>query len=52
MRIFLYKREEMVGDWRRLLNEELHNLYASPNIVKVIKWMRMRWAGDVGPWKQ
>jgi hypothetical protein len=36
-RIFGPEREEVVGDWRRLHNEELHNLYASPNIVKVIK---------------
>jgi hypothetical protein len=36
-RIFGPKREEAVGGWRRLHNEELHNLYASPNIIKVIK---------------
>jgi hypothetical protein len=36
-RIFGPKREEVVGGWRRLHNEELHNLYASPNIVRVIK---------------
>jgi PAS domain-containing protein len=36
-RIFGYKREEVAGGWRRLHNEELHNLYASPNIFRVIK---------------
>jgi hypothetical protein len=46
-RIFGPKREEVVGGWRRLHNEELHNLYASPNIVRVIKTRRMRSAGHV-----
>jgi hypothetical protein len=36
-RIFGPKREEMAGDWRRLHNEELHTLYASPNIIRVVK---------------
>jgi hypothetical protein len=36
-RIFGYKSEEEVGDWRRLHNEELHNVYASPNLIRVIK---------------
>jgi hypothetical protein len=36
-RIFGPKREEVVGHWRRLHNEDLHNLYASPNIIRVIK---------------
>jgi hypothetical protein len=36
MRIFGSKREERAGDWRRLRNEELHNLYISPNIIRVI----------------
>jgi hypothetical protein len=44
-RIFGPKREEVVGGWRRLNNEELHNLYASPNVIRVIKSGRMRWAG-------
>jgi hypothetical protein len=38
------KRKEVVGGWRRLHNEELHNLYVSPYIIKVIKSRRMRWA--------
>jgi hypothetical protein len=40
-------REEVAGGWRRLHNEELHNLYASPNIIRVIKSRRMTWAGHV-----
>jgi hypothetical protein len=47
-RIFGLKREKVTGGWRRLLNEELHNLYASPNIIRMIKSKRMRWAGHVG----
>jgi hypothetical protein len=44
--IFRNKREEGVGDWRRLHNEELHNLYASPNIIQIIKSRQMRWVGN------
>jgi hypothetical protein len=40
-RIFGPKGEEVVGGWRRLLNEELHNLYTSPNIIRVIKSRKM-----------
>jgi hypothetical protein len=40
--IFGPKREEMAGGWRRLHNEELHNLYDSPNIIMVMKSRRMR----------
>jgi hypothetical protein len=40
------KREED-GSWRKLHNDELHSLYSSPNIVRVIKSSRMRWAGHV-----
>jgi hypothetical protein len=43
--IFGPKREGIVGDWRRLHNEELHNLYTSLYIVRMIKAMRMKWAG-------
>jgi hypothetical protein len=48
-RIFGSKRNEVSGDWRRLHNEELHNLYASLNIIKVVKPMEMRGAGHVSP---
>jgi len=41
------RRDEVTGEWRRLLNEELNDLHSSPNIVRVIKWRRMRWAGHV-----
>jgi hypothetical protein len=47
MRIFGPKRDEMTGDWRKLHNEELNNLYSSPNIIRMIKSRRMRWAGYV-----
>jgi hypothetical protein len=46
-KLFVTKREEMAGDWRRLHNEELYNLYASPNIISAIKSTRMGWAGHV-----
>jgi len=46
-RIFGPKREEVTGEWRKLHNEELNNLYSSPNIVGVIKSRRMGWAGHV-----
>jgi hypothetical protein len=46
-RIFGPRRDEVTGDWRRLRNEEINVLYSSPNIVRVIKWRRMRWAGHV-----
>jgi hypothetical protein len=45
-RMFGHKREED-GSWRKLHNDELHSLYSSPNIVRVIKSRRMRWAGHV-----
>jgi hypothetical protein len=46
-RIFGPRRGEVAGGWRRLHNEELHNLYASPNIIMVTKSKRIRWAGHV-----
>jgi hypothetical protein len=46
LKIFGPKREED-GSWRKLHNDELHSLYSSPNIVRVIKSRRMRWAGHV-----
>ena len=46
-RIFWPKRDEVTGEWRKLHNEELNDLYCSPDIVRVIKSRRMRWAGHV-----
>jgi len=46
-RIFGPRRDEVTGEWKRLHKEELNELYSSPNIVRVIKWRRMRWAGHV-----
>jgi hypothetical protein len=46
-RMFGLKRDEVTGEWRKLQNEEFNDLYCSPNIVRVIKSRRMRWAGHV-----
>jgi hypothetical protein len=46
-RIFGPNRDEATGEWRRPHNEELNDLYSSPNIIQVIKWRRIRWAGHV-----
>ena len=46
-RIFGPKRDEVTREWRKLHNGELNDLYCSPNIVRVIKSRRMRWAGNV-----
>jgi len=46
-RIFVAKRDEVTGEWRKLHNEELSDLYSSSNIFRVIKSRRMRWAGHV-----
>jgi hypothetical protein len=46
-RIFGPKRDEVTREWRKLHNEKLIDLYCSPNIVRVIKSRRMRWAGYV-----
>jgi hypothetical protein len=45
--IFGPKRGEVTGVWRKLHNEELHNLYSSPSIIIMIKSRRMKWAGHV-----
>jgi hypothetical protein len=54
-RIFGLKRDEVTGDWRKLHNEELHNLYSSPNIIRIMRWeghvARMRRRGmHIGYW--
>jgi hypothetical protein len=46
-RIFGPKRDEVTGMWRKLHNEELHDLSSSPTVVRVIKSRRMRWVGHV-----
>ena len=46
-RVFGPKRDEVTGEWRKLYNEELSDLYSLPNIVRVVKSRRMRWAGHV-----
>jgi hypothetical protein len=47
LRIFGPKRDGVTGGWRKLHNEELHNLYSSQSIIRIIKSRRMRWAGHV-----
>jgi hypothetical protein len=46
-RIFGPKRDEVMGEWRKMHNEELHNLYSSPDIIRQVKSRRMRWVGHV-----
>jgi len=46
-RIYGPKWEEVTGEWRRLHNEELHTLYSSPNIIRVIRSRRKEWEGHV-----
>jgi hypothetical protein len=46
-RIFGPKRDGVTGGWRKLHNEELHNLYSSPSIIRIIELRRMGWAGRV-----
>jgi hypothetical protein len=46
-RIFGPKRDEVTGGWRKLLNEERHNLYSSLSIIRMIKSRWMRWAGPI-----
>jgi hypothetical protein len=45
--MFVPKRDEVIGGCRKLHNEELHNLYSSPNIIRMIKSRRKRWPGNV-----
>jgi hypothetical protein len=47
--LFEPQGDEVTGDWRKLHNEELHNLYSSPSTIRIIKSRRMRWAGHVAP---
>jgi hypothetical protein len=46
-RIFGPKRDKVIGGWRKLHNEEFHNLYCSPSIIRMIKSSMMRWAGHI-----
>jgi hypothetical protein len=46
-RIFGPRRDEVTGEWRKLHNEKLHDLYCSANIIRIMKSRRMRWAGHV-----
>jgi hypothetical protein len=46
-RIFVRKRDEVTGEWRKLHSEELHNMYSSPDIIRQVKSRRMRWVGHV-----
>jgi hypothetical protein len=46
-KIFGLKRDDVMGEWRKLHNKELHDLYSSPSIIRIIKSRRVRWAGHV-----
>jgi hypothetical protein len=46
-KIFGPRRDELIAGWKELHNEELHSLYCSPSIIRIIKSSRMRWAGHV-----
>jgi hypothetical protein len=46
-RIFRPKKDEVTGEWRKLQNKELHSLYSSLSIIRMVKSSRMRWAGNV-----
>jgi hypothetical protein len=46
-RIFGPKRDEVTGEWRKLHNKEIHDLYLFPSIIRIIKSWKMRWAGHV-----
>jgi hypothetical protein len=52
-RIFVVKRDGVMGGWRKLRNEDLHGLYSSPSIIRIIKLRRMRWmvhVAQMGYW--
>ena len=51
-KIFDAKRDEITGEWRTLPNSELHELHTSPNIIRILKWRRMRWPGHVARMEQ
>ena len=51
-RIFGPKRDEVTGEWRKLYNEELNDLYSSPDIVRVVISRRIRWVGHVAPMRE
>jgi hypothetical protein len=46
-RIFGPKRDEVTGEWRKLHNDEIRDLYSSPSIIRIIESRRMRWAGHI-----
>jgi hypothetical protein len=46
-RIFRQKKDEITGVWRKQYNQELHNIYPSPNIIRMIKSSRLMWAGHI-----
>jgi hypothetical protein len=52
LRIFGPKRDEVTGEWRKIHNEELNDMYSTPNIVRVIKSRKMRWAGRIARMKE
>jgi hypothetical protein len=48
-KIFELNGDDITGGWRKLYNEELHNLYSSPSIIRMVKSRRLRWAGHAAP---
>ena len=50
--LYFVLKTGVTGEWRKLHNEELNDLYSSPNIVRMIKSRRMRWAGHVAPMEE